>query len=331
MEAGALDWTKARELLRVSTPDTEAAWVARAQERTSRELEREVSATAFGAPPPEAGVPIVPGSQRGRLSLDGERSDIDTIRSAIAVHRARCGLDAEELDDCALLALLAMASIRAAEQADATEPAVEAEGSAPLSNIQEDDGATQANAPGSSSPSLPAEAGDVHAGDAQTPATETVARAWRDRGERYRVVIECCPKCRQSTSNGAEVSEDVLAHALCDHERVNALEGPDQGRATRAIAPRLRRMVFVRAKWRCEVPGCTNHLWLDVHHFTFVANGGRHVWWNLGVLCGAHHRAIHAGGLSIVCIPSGAIRVTHRDGRTCAGPEPTTHVGRGAA
>ena len=118
MEAGALDWTKARELLRVITPDTEAEWVARAQARSSRELEREVSATPFGAPPPAAGTPIVPGSQRGRLILEGERSDIDTIRRAIAVQRARCGLDAEELDDCALLALLALANIRLAEQAE---------------------------------------------------------------------------------------------------------------------------------------------------------------------------------------------------------------------
>jgi hypothetical protein len=372
MEAGALDWTKAREILRVITPDTEAAWVARAQGRTSRELEREVSATQFGAPPPAEGAPIMPESQRGRLSLEGERSDIDTIRRAIAVHRARCGLDAEELDDCALLALLALASIRAAEQGDAAEAAFEADtdGSAThpetpehpeppetpetpetreTRETSEPPDPAQAAEPAAASdddarwlhgsggmnstnsqhkPIVPTEAGPVHALHAHDGRNAAIVRPSRDPGERYRVVIENCPDCGRSVSGGAEVSEEVLAQAQCDHEQVNALDGPDQGRATRAIAPRLRRLVFVRAKWRCEVPGCTNHLWLEVHHFRYVANGGKHVWWNLGVLCGAHHRAVHLGGLSVVRLPSGAIQVTHGDGRTYTGPVPTTHVGR---
>ena len=164
--------------------------------------------------------------------------------------------------------------------------------------------------------------GLVHTPHARDPAA--LRRAWRELGERYRVVIEHCPDCGRSVSGGAEVSESVFAQAQCDHERVNALDGPDQGRATRAIAPRLRRMVFVRAKCRCEVPGCRNHLWLEVHHFTFVANGGRHVWWNLGVLCGEHHRAVHDGSLAVLRLPSGAVQVTHRDGRTYTGPVPTT-------
>jgi hypothetical protein len=345
MEAGALDWTKAREILRVITPDTEAAWVARAQGRTSRELEREVSATQFGAPPPAEGAPIMPESQRGRLSLEGERSDIDTIRRAIAVHRSRCGLDAEELDDCALLALLALASIRAAEQGDATEGAFEADtdGSAARPEAPEAPDAPSARdavdgdagclatiggaerSHDTYEPTVLSDGGPVQTRDVDPTTT---ARTWRDPGERYRVVLENCPDCGRSVSGGAEVSEAVLAQAHCDHERVNALDGPDQGRATRAIAPRLRRLVFVRAKWRCEVPGCTNHLWLEVHHFRYVANGGKHVWWNLGVLCGAHHRAVHLGGLSVVRLPSGAIQVTHGDGRTYTGPVPTTHVGR---
>ena len=60
-------------------------------------------------------------------------------------------------------------------------------------------------------------------------------------------MIEHGPECGRSVSGGAEVSEAVVAQAQCDHERVNAVEGPDQGRATRAIPPRLRRLVFVRA------------------------------------------------------------------------------------
>ena len=49
---GRLPWTKARELLRVVTPETEVAWVQRACEVSSRVLERQVSGALTGDLPP---------------------------------------------------------------------------------------------------------------------------------------------------------------------------------------------------------------------------------------------------------------------------------------
>ena len=49
--------------------------------------------------------------------------------------------------------------------------------------------------------------------------------------------------------------------------------GPDQGHASRVNAPVLRRKLLHRAGWKCEVPGCTNRLWLDVHHLRFRSHG----------------------------------------------------------
>ena len=200
MEAGALDWTKARELLRVVTPDTEAAWVARAQERSSRALEREVSATLFGAPPPAEGAQIVPESQRGRLSLEGERSDIDTIRRAIAVHRSRCGLDTEELDDCALLALLALASIRAAEQGDAAEAAFAADTDGAAARFEVAEVPEAREQPGAAGDDAP------HSRAADPTA---MARTARDPGERYRIVIEHCSDCGRTASSSSTASREV--------------------------------------------------------------------------------------------------------------------------
>jgi hypothetical protein len=57
MQSGALDWTKVRELVRVATPETEAEWVTRAGERTSRVLEQEVAHSLRGDLPPETGEP----------------------------------------------------------------------------------------------------------------------------------------------------------------------------------------------------------------------------------------------------------------------------------
>ena len=51
LEAGNLDWTKARELVRVVTPETEEAWVQRATTVSCRVLEVEVANASVGAPP----------------------------------------------------------------------------------------------------------------------------------------------------------------------------------------------------------------------------------------------------------------------------------------
>jgi hypothetical protein len=48
MAGGHLGWTKAREIVRVASPDTVDAWVARAQAVSSRELEALVAALSPG-------------------------------------------------------------------------------------------------------------------------------------------------------------------------------------------------------------------------------------------------------------------------------------------
>ena len=49
---GSIDWSKARELARVVTAETEAGWVARAQTQTARVIEREVAAAVAGGVAP---------------------------------------------------------------------------------------------------------------------------------------------------------------------------------------------------------------------------------------------------------------------------------------
>src|SRR3546814_10630529 len=66
----------------------------------------------------------------------------------------------------------------------------------------------------------------------------------------------------------------------------------------------------------CALPIYT--LWLDIHHLTRRADGGGHSLDNLGAFCDVHHRATHDGCLAIERLPSGAVRVTHADGRSSA-------------
>jgi hypothetical protein len=298
MQAGALDWTKVRELVRVATPETEAEWVTRAGERTSRVLEEEVARSRRGELPSEPGEPERTPA-RGGVFFKMEAVERAVVFDGIAVFRARTGVSAAEVEDGAILAAMARFVIAHAE---ATMTPVEVSTATPGASTDEvspehDDGAT--------------------AGGADAAPT----------GERYQIVLDQCPGCAATTSRGTEVSDTIVAEAACDAEIVDMRPGPEQGHATRAIPPAIRRKALHRAGGCCEVPGCANHLWLDVHHIWEWARGGRHGMWNLVVLCSTHHRAAHAGCLAIERLSTGAVQVTHGDGRVLVGRVPRAHVG----
>jgi hypothetical protein len=47
----------------------------------------------------------------------------------------------------------------------------------------------------------------------------------------------------------------------------------------------LRRAVLLRDQHRCQVPGCNNVTWLDIHHVELRSEGGRHTMENLICVC----------------------------------------------
>jgi Domain of unknown function (DUF222)/HNH endonuclease len=70
----------------------------------------------------------------------------------------------------------------------------------------------------------------------------------------------------------------------------------DLGRATRLIAPALRRALTVR-DGGCVADGCDRPApWTDAHHLTHWLAGGATSLDNLVLLCRVHHRAVHDGG-----------------------------------
>jgi len=87
-----------------------------------------------------------------------------------------------------------------------------------------------------------------------------------------------------------------------------------RARATQTVPPATRRLVHRRDHGRCVVPGCSNHMYLDVHHVDPRAEGGGHDPDRLAVLCGSHHRAVHAGALCIDGTGSGGFVFRHADG-----------------
>ena len=65
---------------------------------------------------------------------------------------------------------------------------------------------------------------------------------------------------------------------------------------------------------RCVVPGCRHTRFLDLHHIELRSEGGDHDPDRLIVLCAAHHRAQHAGRLSITGRVSTGLKFRHADG-----------------
>lgn len=71
------------------------------------------------------------------------------------------------------------------------------------------------------------------------------------------------------------------------------------GRSQRIVPDRTRRIIEHRDHGRCQVPGCTARLHLDVHHIIHWEHDGPTDTWNLVLICGHHHRLHHKGRLGI--------------------------------
>ncbi len=267
LAAGEVDWTKAREVVRVATAQTDASWTARAKTMSARVIEREVAAARIGDPSPTGEPDPELRPARARHSFEMEAADAEVLYQALAVLRARSDLGREEIDDGALLACMARQIVATAD-----------------------------------------------------PAEPANATAESPTGERYRIVLQQCPSCQRFDAPEGEVSETIAGEAACDAEIIDMQPGRTERHATRAIPLVLRRKVLHRAKWKCEVPDCRNRLWLDVHHTEPWVECRTHDFGKLLVVCGAHHRAIHNGFLSVAVRPDGCVAVEHADGRKSVGP-----------
>lgn len=125
---------------------------------------------------------------------------------------------------------------------------------------------------------------------------------------------------------GSKVADLHLGPALTDAERRYLCcdakvetwferDGTPIGaaRTTREIPRRLRRALEHRDRC-CQVPGCGATVSLHAHHLIHWEDGGPTELWNLALVCPFHHRAHHAGSITIRG-PAARLRVTDRRGR----------------
>ncbi len=235
---GRIGWTKAREILRVATPETEEAWVERAATVTSRVLEDQVARSVRGDPPPGSD-DRRRAPERRRVTFEMSSADANSLFAALEMLRQQSEVSRHDVDDGMLLAALAARVLHEAH--DTTAPSA----------------------------------------------------------ERYRILIEQCPQCGRTEGADATLAESVLSEAQCDAELVDLRPGSTHGHASRTIPPAIRRAVLGRDRYQCTVPGCTNRLWLDIHHLVHRKHGGAHTLANLIAICTVHHRMVHDGQMDI--------------------------------
>src|SRR5687768_770005 len=103
MSDGQIDWTKAREVARFATPQTEAAWTEVARDHTNRVLENAIAASEDGLPPTHVALEDLPDVVRMTFRLKKESAEI--LQDTLTWLRGICGITGKDLDDGELLVM----------------------------------------------------------------------------------------------------------------------------------------------------------------------------------------------------------------------------------
>jgi hypothetical protein len=173
-------------------------------------------------------------------------------------------------------------------------------------------------------------------------AIELIARAYLARvGEerpelRQRVVVHRCRECRQEwreTSKGrvpaqasareptdvVEVDDPEEERELDRTSHVGSSHVGSRAAATPSMSRYIPRSVVNKVRWRdegrCQVPGCLNGRWSQLHHIRFFSRGGGHRTRNLLTLCTQHHHQLHDGHLVLRAGDAEGHRFTDSRGR----------------
>ena len=104
-----------------------------------------------------------------------------------------------------------------------------------------------------------------------------------------------------------------IAHAP-DGEVIGA------GRRIRTVNPSIRRALEARDRG-CRFPGCGLRF-TEAHHVKHWADGGETTLRNMTLLCRAHHRAVHEGGVRVCIDVNGQVVFFTPKGKALLGAPP---------
>jgi hypothetical protein len=136
----------------------------------------------------------------------------------------------------------------------------------------------------------------------------------------HQIAIVTCPECKRGwhdvPGQSIEISTATLERARCDAVDLGCVDDGADSPPTpsRTIPAPMRRAVMARDHHRCRIPGCSNSLYVDVHHIDHWADVKCHDMNKLIATCGLHHTMHHDGRIRISGTAD-ALVVTHADGR----------------
>jgi len=144
-------------------------------------------------------------------------------------------------------------------------------------------------------------------------------------GERHQVVVHIDAEAladdepgRCELDDGHALAPETARRLACDASVVAMRERGGRplsvGRKTRSIPPAIRRALTARDRG-CRFPGCGHHRFVDGHHITHWAHGGKTSVENLVLLCRHHHRLVHEGGYRLERRSGGRLVFRRPDGR----------------
>ena len=163
-------------------------------------------------------------------------------------------------------------------------------------------------------------------GDSDAPISGT-------RAERYQVMLHVDADTLNEErepglselEDGTRVSAETSRRIACDASVVKIVRGPDgqvmgAGRRTRTVSPSVRRALEARDRG-CRFPGCGLRF-TEAHHVKHWADGGESDLRNTALLCRAHHRVVHEGGVRVCLDLKGQVVFFTPKGKTLLGAPP---------
>ncbi len=250
---GQVGWTKAQQVARVATAETEAAWVERAVEGGRRELAVAVR-TALGRRP--AGVRRAEAA--GQLALGVAPAQVSgTVVGEIVDLSANISLRADAVQLARFEALLERARKLRLLPAGSDRLDV------------------------------------VLAGlEALVAAADAASTTARPTAPTFQVIVQQCPECGAAatvTQRGERPLAPAQVAAIECDARVKRAGAPNRS----VIPPSVRTAVLARDRHRCTTPGCGATHFLEVHHVVARSRGGSNKAENLVTLCERCHRYLH--------------------------------------
>ncbi len=313
LRRGQRSWSAVRELTRVATPDTEAAWVEASERMTVRQVEAMVAGRESGDLPHGARDPVITprrlvfelapdelaewqeAAEHVRRELGPAATNREVLRALV---QKELGQRPESQPGYQTAVTVCSGCERTWQRAggDLVEVAPEVgecarcDGEVVGVVALEDPVGAESEHVGGWARSRPHES--AHVGGASSAHVGSAVEPEPEPG-----VAEVLG--RLARRSGIRVLTRVLSQVIG---------------APAAVTPKLRAAVRTRDRGRCVVPGCTHFRFLDLHHQVRRADGGANTLGNLLSLCTRHHRRVHEGVLSIEREPGGRLVVRHAGG-----------------